>query len=170
MLFSSLRSLPPAKLGRVFYEWEYKPGLRARLVWWIALAGVLLVILYVYLFPGRENKAFQHYAEVLFYVALPIFSILFPRAILAWKTRYYLMQEYGFTIHFGELDKPQPGSGWAYWQDFDRVELFDRGVKIFPKKFFLRKVTVPCPKNRTTVYSFVSEKIAQFRYHNMRVA
>jgi len=167
MLFSSLNNLPPEPLGKTTYAWDYKPPATMRVLPWLGMAAIAGLAALAYFGLGRDLGPLHRYAEILIYAALPLLSILLPRAMAMSRTRYYEFRERGFVIHHGKLDRPYPGTGWAWWKDFDRAELADKGIKIFPKKPLLRRVYFRCSSNRLTVYSHVSAKIAEFRYANL---
>ncbi len=164
MLFSSLRNLPSPPLGLTFYEWQVKPFWRQRLFWLAMFAALVGLLAWIYFYGGKDLKFLQRYIEILFYMALPVLSMILPRLILSWKTRFFEFRDYGLVIHYGKPDQQQPGAGWAYWKDYDRVELGETTVNLFPKKPLLRALKLPCPDNRLTIYAYASEKIAQFRY------
>ena len=164
MLFSSLNNLPPEQLGQTTYQWDYTPPPATRIMAWVGLAAILAIVALAYFGFARDYAPLKGYIDILIYAALPLFSILLPRAIAMSRTRYYEFRDRGFVIHLGKLDKAHAGTGWALWKDFERAELADKGIKIFPKKPFLRRVYLHCESNRLTVYSLVAAKIAEFRY------
>ena len=167
MLFSSLNNLPPEHLGKTTYQWEYKPSLTTRILAWLGLAAIAGLVAVVFFGYERQAGPLRRYVDILLYMALPLISILLPRAMALSRTRYYEFREHGLVIHLGKMDKPYPGTGWAKWKDFDRAELAENGVKIFSKKPLSRRVYLRCASNRLTVYTHVSAKIAEYRYADL---
>ncbi len=166
MIFPSLKSLPVQPLGRKFYEWEYEPPWSKKLVWVLPIA--LLVGLWAYLyFTDPGDHFLKRYAEPISYSILSLLSIFVPLAGAAWRKKVYTFFDYGFAIHYGTMKKQQQGGGWSYWKEFERAELRDDSVRLFPKKPLYRTVSLYCPNNRMSVYTHVSQKIAEARYRTV---
>ncbi len=167
MLFSSLNNLPAPGLGKKFYTWQVRASLVTRLKWVFAIVALLALVAAVLVGRGGLFDFFRNYRDLILYSAVPLLSILFPRAVLAWRVRYYELHQYGFVVHFGKPNTMQPGAGWSYWKNYDRAELTDTEVILYPKKPLLRAMKFPCSDNRMTVYIYVSERIAEARYQEV---
>lgn len=164
MLFSSLKPLPAEELGKLSYSWVYKPSVFKSMLLWLVIGSAILALAFLYFILGREHPEYRSYIRTIAYLALLLYSVILPRLWAASKRRRYEVRDEGFIIYIGDSEKAQTGAGWAYWHEFDRAELNDIGVKIFPHKTLLRSVLLPCDTNRLSVYSMVSVKIAESRY------
>lgn len=164
MIFPSVRAFPAAQLGKALLQWEHKPSyVKSLLIGGGIMAGFVALILFFFLSP-EQFDFLRSYANILIYVAVPIISFLFGKLILMTRQKAYVLHERGFVVFYGELSDQDKAGNWAPWHDFDRAELQDEGVKIFPKKPLQQSFFFPCTQNRLNAYGIVSGQIAQHRY------
>lgn len=164
MILPSLRSLPAGNLGRRLYEWDHKPPFTKNLLVGGAIMAIIIGAIYWFVYSEDRFDFLRQYSGLLVYIAVPLLSYFLGKVISATRLRRFALHERGFFVYYGKMENKKVATSWAPWADFDRAELLDNGVKLFPKNPLQQSVMLYCETNRMNVYGLVSSQIAQHRY------